>query len=158
MHELNQQLVTISDGETNAHDDDRVCPNNCFAAIESKMDSMLQKMDAGRPPPPAFATTSTDTIDFSIGCGFAALIYVSLEIFREFYIDFIDIRREIRVFTRFSLPHLAKCRPNIANSTPHAPKPLGTHSKLLWTLQTMDLTFLSMAEMTEPIEVMTMLL
>jgi hypothetical protein len=29
-------------------------------------------------PPPAFATTSTETIDFSIGCGFAALIYVSL--------------------------------------------------------------------------------
>jgi hypothetical protein len=31
-----------------------------------------------RPPPPAFATTSTETIDFSIGFGFAALIYVSL--------------------------------------------------------------------------------
>jgi hypothetical protein len=29
-------------------------------------------------PPPAFATTSTETIDFSIGFGFAALIYVSL--------------------------------------------------------------------------------
>jgi hypothetical protein len=29
-------------------------------------------------PPPVFATTSTETIDFSIGFGFAALIYVSL--------------------------------------------------------------------------------
>jgi hypothetical protein len=29
-------------------------------------------------PPPAFATTSTETIDFSIGFGFAAPIYVSL--------------------------------------------------------------------------------
>jgi hypothetical protein len=29
-------------------------------------------------PPPAFATTSTETIDYSIGFGFAALIYVSL--------------------------------------------------------------------------------
>jgi hypothetical protein len=29
-------------------------------------------------PPPAFATTRTETIDFSIGFGFAALIYVSL--------------------------------------------------------------------------------
>jgi hypothetical protein len=29
-------------------------------------------------PPPAFATTSTETIDFSIEFGFAALIYVSL--------------------------------------------------------------------------------
>jgi hypothetical protein len=31
-----------------------------------------------RRPPPAFATTSTETIDFSTGFGFAALIYVSL--------------------------------------------------------------------------------
>jgi hypothetical protein len=29
-------------------------------------------------PPPAFATTSSETIDFSIGFGFAALIYISL--------------------------------------------------------------------------------
>jgi hypothetical protein len=50
-------------------------------------------------PPPAFPTTSTETMDFSIGFGFAALIYVPLEIFREFYIAFVDIRREIRVFT-----------------------------------------------------------
>jgi hypothetical protein len=27
-------------------------------------------------PPPAFATTSTETIDFSIGFGFAALTYL----------------------------------------------------------------------------------
>jgi hypothetical protein len=33
--------------------------------------------------------------------GFAALSYVSPEIFREFYVDFGDIRRESRVFTRF---------------------------------------------------------
>jgi hypothetical protein len=29
-------------------------------------------------PPPAFSTMSTETIDFSIGFGFAALIYVCL--------------------------------------------------------------------------------
>jgi hypothetical protein len=50
-------------------------------------------------PPAAFATISTETIDFSIGFGFAALVYVSLEIFREFYVDFVDIRHKIRVFT-----------------------------------------------------------
>jgi hypothetical protein len=109
-------------------------------------------------PPPAFATTSTETIDFSIGFGFAALIYVSLESVREFYVDFVDIHREIRVFTRFRLPHHAKCRQNIANSAPHAPKPLGTRSKLLWTFRTMEFTFLSMEEMTELMEVMTTLL
>jgi hypothetical protein len=50
-------------------------------------------------PPPVFATTSSETIDFSIGSGFAALIYISLEIFREFYVDFVDIHRKITVFT-----------------------------------------------------------
>jgi hypothetical protein len=34
--------------------------------------------------PPAFARTSTETIDVSIGFGLAALIYISLDIFREF--------------------------------------------------------------------------
>jgi hypothetical protein len=106
-------------------------------------------------PLPAFATTSTETIDFSIDFGFAALIYISLEIFREFYVDFVDIRHEIRVFTRFRLPHHAKYRQNIANSVPHAPKPLGTRSKLLWTLLMMEITFPSMEEMNTPMEVMT---
>jgi hypothetical protein len=45
MHELNRQLIAICDGETNAHDDDRVFTDYCFATIESKMDSLLQKMD-----------------------------------------------------------------------------------------------------------------
>jgi hypothetical protein len=52
----------------------------------------------GEPPHPALATTSTETIVFCIGFGFTALFYVSLEIFREFYVDFVDIRREITVF------------------------------------------------------------
>jgi hypothetical protein len=110
------------------------------------------------PPPLAFATTSTETIDFSIGFGFAALIYISLQIFREFYIDFIDIYREIRVFTRFRLPHHVKCRQNIANSAPDAPKPLGMRSKLLWTLRTMEITFPLMEEMEKLMEVMITLL
>jgi hypothetical protein len=38
----------------------------------------LQLHHSNGDPPPAFATTSTETIDFSIGFGFAALIYVSL--------------------------------------------------------------------------------
>jgi hypothetical protein len=48
--------------------------------VELRLDTPYSNGD----PPPAFATTSTETIDFSIGFGFAALIYVSLEIFREF--------------------------------------------------------------------------
>jgi hypothetical protein len=87
-----------------------------------------------RRPPPAFATTSIETINFSIRFGFAALIHVSLDIFREFYVDFVDTHPGIRVFTRFRLPHHVKCCPNIANSMPHAPKTLGTRSELLWTL------------------------
>jgi hypothetical protein len=51
-------------------------------------------------PRPAFATTSKETIDFSIGFGFAALIYVSLEILREFSVDVVDFCRENIVFTR----------------------------------------------------------
>jgi hypothetical protein len=50
-------------------------------------------------PPTTFATTRTEAIKFSIGFRFAALIYISLHIFREFYIDFVDIHGEIRVFT-----------------------------------------------------------
>jgi hypothetical protein len=42
---------------------------------------------------------STETMDISIGFGLAALIYISLDIFRELYIDFVDIRGKIRVFT-----------------------------------------------------------
>jgi hypothetical protein len=45
MHELNRKLVAISEGETNAHDDDRMRTDDRFAAIESKMDILLQKMD-----------------------------------------------------------------------------------------------------------------
>jgi uncharacterized paraquat-inducible protein A len=111
-----------------------------------------------RPPPPAFATTSMDTIDFSIGFGFAALIYVSLEIFREFYVDFVHIHHEIRVFTRFRLPHHAKCRPNIVNYTPHTPKPVGTRTKLLWTLLVMGKVFPLMEEMKEPMDTTVILL
>jgi hypothetical protein len=108
----------------------------------------------GNPPPP-FATTSTEIIDFSSGFGFAALIYVSLEIFREFYVDFVDIRHEIRGFMRFRLPHHTKCRPNIANSTPHAPKPLGTRTKLLRSLLMMEKVFPLMEEMKEPMDMPT---
>jgi hypothetical protein len=45
MSELHRQLVAISDGETMAHDDDRVRSDDCFAVLESKMDNLLQKMD-----------------------------------------------------------------------------------------------------------------
>jgi hypothetical protein len=75
-------------------------------------------------PPPAFATTSNETIEFSIGFGFAVLIYVSLWISREFYIDSVDFRREIRVFMCFGLPYLTKCHQNIANTAPHHPNRL----------------------------------
>jgi hypothetical protein len=42
MRELNRKLVAISEGETNAHDDDRMCTDDRFATIESKMDILLQ--------------------------------------------------------------------------------------------------------------------
>jgi hypothetical protein len=45
MHELNRQLVAISNREITAHADDRVHTDDRFTAIESKMDSLLQKMD-----------------------------------------------------------------------------------------------------------------
>jgi hypothetical protein len=215
MRELNRKLVAISEGETNTPDDDRMRTDDHFAAIESKIDVLLQKMDAtwtenmalreayrasreetaalkaavdtlmkkpdetiaistppspetatspqvtphsNGDPPPAFATTSTETIDFSIGCRFAALNYVSLCISREFYVDVVEFCREIRVFMRFGLPHHAKCHPNIANSAPHDPNRLGTRSKLLWTLRTMETTFPLMEEMDQPMEVITTLL
>jgi hypothetical protein len=119
------------------------------------MEGPLGHTGYGPQPHGKMETTSTETINFSIGFGFAALIYVSLEIFREFYIDFVDIRRGIRVFTQFCLPHHAKCRSNIANSALHAPKPPGTRSKLLWTLLIMEIIFLLMEEMTKLMEVMT---
>jgi hypothetical protein len=50
-------------------------------------------------PPPAFVITSTETMAFSMAFGLAALIYISPESFREFYVDFVDIHCEIRVFT-----------------------------------------------------------
>jgi hypothetical protein len=105
------------------------------------------------PPPTAFATTSTETIDFSIGFGFAALIYVSPEMFREFCVDVVDIRRKIRVVTRFRFPHHVKCCPNITNSVPHTPRPLGKRSRLLWTLLMMEIIFPLMEEIKRPIEV-----
>jgi hypothetical protein len=105
-------------------------------------------------PPPAFATTSSKTIDFSIGFGFAALIYVSLEIVREFYVDFVDFRPEIRVFTRSGSPHDAKCHQNLANSAPHGPNSLGTRSKPFWTFPKMDLILLLMEEMEKLMKVM----
>jgi hypothetical protein len=43
---LNRELVAISDGETAAHDDDRALSDVRFVALESKMDNLLQKMDA----------------------------------------------------------------------------------------------------------------
>jgi hypothetical protein len=46
MRKLNRNLVAISEGETNAHDDDRTCTDDRFAVIEIKMDILLQKMDA----------------------------------------------------------------------------------------------------------------
>jgi hypothetical protein len=105
-------------------------------------------------PPPAFATTSTETIDSSIGFGFAVLIYVSLSISREFYIDFVDFRCEIRVFMHFGLPHHAKYHQNLANSGPHGPSSLGMRSKPLWTFPKMDLTLLFMEEMEKLMKVM----
>jgi hypothetical protein len=45
IRELNRTLMVISDGQTTAHDNDRACTDDRFAAIERKMDSLLQKMD-----------------------------------------------------------------------------------------------------------------
>jgi predicted nuclease with TOPRIM domain len=45
MRELNRQLIVISDGETNAHNDNRTRTDERFTVIESKMDTLLQKMD-----------------------------------------------------------------------------------------------------------------
>jgi hypothetical protein len=105
-------------------------------------------------PPPAFATTSTETSDFSIGFGFAVLIYVSLWISREFYVDFVDFRHEIRVFMRFGLPHHAKCHQNTPNPTLHAPNRLEMRTKHLWTFLAMDLILLPMEEMEKLMELM----
>jgi hypothetical protein len=73
---------------------------------------------------------------------------------REFYVDFVDFRREIRVFTRFGLPHHAKCHQNIANSAPRAPNRLGTHTTALWTFLMMELVLLSMEEMEKMMQLM----
>jgi hypothetical protein len=105
-------------------------------------------------PHPVFATTSTETIDFSIGFGFAALIYVSLETFREFYIDFIDIHHKIRVFMCFGLPHHVKCHQNITNSMLYTPNQLEIHTKHLWTFLMKDLILLPMQEMNMLMELM----
>jgi hypothetical protein len=63
-----------------------------FQTVFDKLDNLTRKVDkmaleevalcehhmATATPPPAFATTSPETIDFSIGFGFTVLIYVSL--------------------------------------------------------------------------------
>jgi hypothetical protein len=51
-----------------------------------------------------------------------------------------------------------KCRPNITNSMPHAPQPLGTYTKLLWTLLMMEKVFPLMEEMKEPMDMTATLL
>jgi hypothetical protein len=74
--------------------------------------------------------------------------------FREFYVDFVDFCREIRVFTRFGLPRHAKCHPNIANSTLHDPHRLETRTKPLWTFLKMNLILLPLEEMEKLMELM----
>jgi hypothetical protein len=73
---------------------------------------------------------------------------------REFYVDFVDFCREIRVFTRFGSPHHAKCHQNIANPMLHAPNRLEMRTQPLWTFLMMDLILLPMEEMEEMMEVM----
>jgi hypothetical protein len=46
MHELNRKLVAISDGKTNAHDDNKTRTHDRSATVDSKLDTLLQKMDA----------------------------------------------------------------------------------------------------------------
>jgi hypothetical protein len=43
-------------------------------------DSPYYTLYSNGDPPPAFATTSTETIDFSIGFGFTVLIYIPLDL------------------------------------------------------------------------------
>jgi hypothetical protein len=45
MCDLNHQHIAISSGKTKAHNDNRVYSNDCFEALVSKIDSLLQKMD-----------------------------------------------------------------------------------------------------------------
>jgi hypothetical protein len=45
MHQLNWQLMAISDGETMAYEDDRALSDDYFKVLESRMDSLLHKMD-----------------------------------------------------------------------------------------------------------------
>jgi hypothetical protein len=56
------------------------CIRAAYKAIPLHFDHLYKKNTphGNGDPPPAFATTSTETIDFSIGFGFAALIYVPL--------------------------------------------------------------------------------
>jgi hypothetical protein len=46
-------------------------------------------------PPPAFATTSTETINCSIESGFAVLNYIPPQIFRALHVDSVDFRHDI---------------------------------------------------------------
>jgi hypothetical protein len=66
------------------------------------------------------STTSTETFDYSIGFGFAALIYVSPSISTEFYIDFGDFHYEISIFIHFGLGKMPPkhCQPNALYPTP----------------------------------------
>jgi regulator of replication initiation timing len=56
-----------------------VPPSRDTATSSTTMEEMtMRHHTAMATPPPAFATTSTETIDYSIGFRFPALIYVSL--------------------------------------------------------------------------------
>jgi methyl-accepting chemotaxis protein len=46
MCKLNRKLVAIRDGKTTAHDDDKTRSDDRFATVDSKLDTLLQKMDA----------------------------------------------------------------------------------------------------------------
>jgi hypothetical protein len=97
------------------------------------------RLAARDPPPPAFSTTTTESIDFSIGFGFAILDSIVLEISRKLHIDFIAFCHEIRVLHTFS--HVFACPtsrngpPVTANSAPHASQHRRMRCKPLWTLQ-----------------------
>jgi hypothetical protein len=45
MYKLNYQLMAISSSKTKPHNNNRVHSNDCFEVLESKMDSLLQKID-----------------------------------------------------------------------------------------------------------------
>jgi hypothetical protein len=74
-----------------------------MAALSSNVSSLEAKKPYGNGnPPPAFTTTTTESIDYSIRFGFAALDYVVLEFSRMLHEDFVTFHREIRVLCFFS--------------------------------------------------------